>query len=418
MPWDNIADSILGTMHPKQFLAEYWQKKPLLIKNALADVPTLSGDELAGLSMEDEIESRLVLEDQSTSSWQLLDGPFSKQVLQGLPDSHWTLLVQAVDQCLPEIHALLDHFSFLPRWRLDDIMVSLSADQGSVGPHFDNYDVFLLQTRGQKRWRIGQICDADTALIDNAPLCLMADFQQQEEYVLAPGDMLYLPPRLAHWGIAERESMTFSVGLRAPTATELLDDLATELLANPKLASKPFIDPPFHIVPSPNQSLEKSPGEADKKLNKNPAAITPGAITPPFIEAVKNLLIDQLSDDKLLGEWFARFMTERKYPDLELLTEEDTPAWQGNLTDDERLSWHPASRCAAITNSLPNVGEANYDCASLAVDGQLYTSTPRLVALLSEQRSLCQRELDMLQQEEKALIEQLIDQGSLQLTKV
>ncbi len=418
MPWDSIADSILGTMHPKQFFAEYWQKKPLLIKNALADVPTLSGDELAGLSMEDEIESRLVLEDQSTSSWQLLDGPFSKQVLQGLPHSHWTLLVQAVDQYLPEIHALLDHFSFLPRWRLDDIMVSLSADQGSVGPHFDNYDVFLLQTRGQKRWRIGQICDADTALIDNAPLCLMADFQQQEEYLLAPGDMLYLPPRLAHWGIAERESMTFSVGLRAPTATELLDDLATELLANPKLASKPFIDPPFYIVPSPDQSLEKSPGKADKKLNKNPAAINRGAITPPFIEAVKNLLIDQLSDNKLLSEWFARFMTERKYPHLELLTEEDTPAWQGNLTDDERLSWHPASRCAAITNSLPNVGEANNDCVSLAVDGQLYTSTTRLVALLSEQRSLCQRELDMLRQEEKALIEQLIDQGSLQLTKV
>ncbi|MBV1931560.1 MAG: cupin domain-containing protein, partial [Porticoccaceae bacterium] len=342
----NIPGGILGEIPPKQFLAEYWQKKPLLIKNALADLPTLSADELAGLSMEDEIESRLVLEDQSTSNWQLRPGPFSEQTLQDLPDSHWSLLVQAVDQWLPEAHALLDDFSFLPRWRLDDIMVSLSADQGSVGPHFDNYDVFLLQTRGQKRWRIGQVCDADTPLIENAPLCLIEDFQQQEEYLLEPGDMLYLPPRLAHWGIAEGESMTFSIGFRAPTAVELLDDLATELLANPKLASKPFIDPAFYIVPASDQAFKQPFSEVDKKPNKNPTGITGGAITPPFIEAVKNLLIEQLSDDKLLSEWFARFMTERKYPELELLAEKDSPVWQGTLADDERLSWHPASRCA------------------------------------------------------------------------
>jgi 50S ribosomal protein L16 3-hydroxylase len=372
--------------------------------------------------MEDEIESRLVLEDQHGSDWLLHPGPFSEQALQELPDSHWSLLVQAVDQCLPEVHALLDHFSFLPRWRLDDIMVSLSADQGSVGPHFDNYDVFLLQTRGQKRWRIGQICDTDTALIENAPLCLMADFQQQEEYLLEPGDMLYLPPRLAHWGIAEGESMTFSIGFRAPTAVELLDDLATELLANPKLASKPFIDPAFYIAPASDQALEQTSeqsfSKADKKTNKSPTGITGGAITPPFIDAVKNLLIEQLSDDKLLSEWFARFMTERKYPELELLAEEDSPVWQGTLADDERLSWHPASRCAAIATSIDNVGEADIDYASLAVDGQLFTSTPRLVALLSEQRYFSQQELDVLELEEKALIEQLIDQGSLQIVSL
>lgn len=415
MSRDNIPGDILGELHPKQFLAEYWQKKPLLIKNALADVPTLSADELAGLSMEDDIESRLVLEDQHGSGWQLRPGPFSEQELQGLPDSHWSLLVQAVDQWLPEVHALLDHFSFLPRWRLDDIMVSLSADQGSVGPHFDNYDVFLLQTSGQKRWRIGQVCDADTPLVENAPLCLMQDFQQQEEYLLEPGDMLYLPPRLAHWGIAEGESMTFSIGFRAPTAVELLDDLATELLANPKLANKPFIDPAFYIVPTTDQVLEQSFSKADKKPHKSPTDMPGGAITPPFIDAVKKLLIEQLSDDELLSDWFARFMTERKYPELDLIAEEDTPVWEGTLADDEQLSWHPASRCAAIATNLQNVGDANIDSASLAVDGQLYTSTPRLVALLSEQRYFSQQELDMLELEEKALIEQLIDQGSLQI---
>ncbi|RLA42768.1 MAG: cupin domain-containing protein, partial [Gammaproteobacteria bacterium] len=307
-------------MEANEFLANYWQKQPLLIPGALAELPALSADELAGLALETEIESRLILEHPSSSNWELHHGPFTEQRLQSLPNSHWTLLVQAVDQWLPDVHDLLESFNFLPRWRLDDIMVSCAADQGSVGPHFDSYNVFLLQTAGRKRWRIGQYCGADTELVVNSPLRLLSEFEQQEEYLLEPGDMLYLPPRIAHWGVSEGESMTFSIGFRSPTAVELLNDLATELLSEPEFASKVFNDPPLSTD------------------------LARGVIDPVFIEATRDLLISQLSDDALLARWFARFMTTRKYPDLELITDKHKLPWQLALARGEQLAWHPASR--------------------------------------------------------------------------
>ncbi len=388
---NNGVGRVLGDLSANEFLADYWQKTPLLIRNGLSDLPTLSADELAGLALEDEIESRLVLTDQQSANWQLRQGPLSEQDLTSLPPSHWTLLVQAVDQWLPEVHDLLDHFNFIPRWRLDDIMVSLSADQGSVGPHFDNYDVFLVQTHGNKYWRIGQHCEGNTALVEDAPLRLLQDFQQQREYLLAPGDMLYLPPRIAHWGIAKGDdSMTFSVGFRAPTAVELLDDLATELMANPKLSSQPFIDPPL--------SLGQTGGE----------------INVDYLGAVKKLLIEQLSDDKLLSEWFARFMTTRKYPDMELLSDDDKPRSSASWTEYPQLAWHPASRIALITPYPEDEPKQNQDQATLAVDGELHTTSQQLAILLNGQQKFSRKDLVELSKEELDLVAQLVQQGSLQ----
>lgn len=376
--------NILGEMDADDFLAHYWQKKPLLIRNALGEPPALSADELAGLALEDNIESRLVQEDPLARSWSLATGPFDEQTLQTLPDQHWTLLVQAVDQWLPEIHQLLDHFTFLPRWRLDDIMISLSADGGSVGPHFDNYDVFLLQTQGNKRWRIGQHCDADTVLVEDSPLRLLADFQQQADYLLEPGDMLYLPPKLAHWGSADGLSMTYSIGFRAPTAVESLDQLVCELLAAPASTDRPYTDPPLST------------------------ALAGGEISPAFIDALKGMLGELLDDEQRLGQWFARHMTARKYPELELLAEgESVPDWRRALGEGRSLRWHPASRCAL----LPAAINGGQPC--LAADGELYPGTPRLATLLGTQRRLEQADLAQLSTEEESALDDLVNQGSL-----
>ena len=374
------------------FLAEYWQRKPLLIRQALPGFTSpLEADELAGLALEEDIESRLIIESQSSPFWTLQCGPFGDEDFQSLPPSHWTLLVQAIDQWVPEIHDLLRHFDFLPQWRVDDIMLSYAADQGSVGPHFDQYDVFLLQGEGQRRWRLGQRCDGNTSLLKGPELRIVDSFEQSEEWLLEPGDMLYLPPGLAHWGIAEGECMTYSIGFRAPSATELLSDLATELL-------------------STNSAT-------DELIYRDPTltrAMAKGAIDDRFIDEVRNLLLRQLDDKEQLAQWFARFMTTRKYPDLELEahseretefadeSEEVAPAYK-DLDKDTRLSRHPASRFAALAGNPAN----------LAVDGELHPCTQAFATALADSRSFTLAELGALECREQALLDTLLHKGSL-----
>ncbi len=370
------------------FLAEYWQRKPLLIRQALPDFSSpLEADELAGLALEEDIESRLIIESKASPYWTLQCGPFTGEDFQNLPPSHWTLLVQAVDQWVPEVHKLLRHFDFLPQWRVDDIMLSYASDQGSVGPHFDQYDVFLLQGQGQRRWRLGQYCDINTPLLKGPELRIVDNFEQSEEWLLEPGDMLYLPPGLAHWGIAEGECMTYSIGFRAPNATELLSDLATELLSQ-NTASDALV-------------------YRDPSLT---SAMARGTIDERFIDEVRNLLLQQLDDKEQLAKWFARFMTTRKYPDLELDTdlhdeaEEDRPLFE-ELERDTVLCRHPASRFAALAG----------DPANLAVDGELYPCTPTFATTLADTRRFELAELGILDHREKALIDTLLRNGSLAL---
>lgn len=289
-----INHPILGDLTADQFLAEYWQKKPLLIRNAIPNFePPIDGDDLAGLSLEAEVESRLVIGDD----WALEHGPFEESRFASLPEQNWSLLVQGVDLWVPEVADLLSSFDFLPSWRVDDIMVSYAEDGGNVGPHFDYYDVFLIQGEGQRHWQIGQLCSEADLHTDSTALKILKNLEVLDEWTLNPGDMLYLPPKIAHHGVAIGQCTTFSVGFRAPAATEMLDDLATELLSR-------------DITPNHLQ---------DPPLN---AAMANEPISGAYIQQVKELLQQTLDDEQMLGEWFAQFMTEPKYPSLVGMTEE------------------------------------------------------------------------------------------------
>ncbi len=286
----DIPLQLLGGISAREFLRDYWQKKPLLIRQAIADFQSpISPDELAGLSLEDEVESRLVIE-HGDRPWELRRGPFGEDTYQQLPERDWTLLVQAVDQLVPEVADLLQHFRFLPNWRIDDVMISYAAPGGGVGPHFDNYDVFLLQAHGKRRWRIGQMCDSESPLLAHDDLRILADFHGTEEWVLEPGDMLYLPPRLAHFGTAEDACMTYSVGFRAPSAAEVLTHF-TDFLAQ--------------FLPD-----EERYTDADLEPAEDPSQIQHDAL-----ERLKALLAEHMGDERLLLTWFGQFMTEPRYPE-------------------------------------------------------------------------------------------------------
>lgn len=228
----NQTLQLLGGLTPAQFLAEYWQKKPLLIKQAISDFTgLLSPEELAGLACEDEVQSRIV--EYKKGKWFASHGPFDDADFAKLPEKptnehHWTLLVQSVNHHLPEAADLLGQFDFIPHARLDDLMVSYAPNGGGVGPHFDSYDVFLLQGQGKRLWRISE--QTDLTLVEGAPLRILQHFETAQEWLLEAGDMLYLPPHLAHWGIAvsdvKADCMTYSIGFRAPKNQEL----ATEFL--------------------------------------------------------------------------------------------------------------------------------------------------------------------------------------------
>ena len=217
-PSPNQPATLLGNLTPSQFMRRYWQKKPLLIRQAIPDIDApLSRDELFELADQDEVESRLIT--HFRNKWQLEHGPFAADELPSAKQRAWTLLVQGVDLHNDRARALLDRFRFVPDARLDDLMISYATDGGGVGPHFDSYDVFLLQVHGKRRWRIG--AQRDLTLQPGLPLKVLQHFEPEEEWILEPGDMLYLPPHIAHDGVAEGECMTCSIGFRAPSTGEL-----------------------------------------------------------------------------------------------------------------------------------------------------------------------------------------------------
>ncbi len=207
---------------PRRFFERHWQKTPLLMPSALPTVADalMAPEELAGLACEPEVESRLVIGDME-SGWRVRHGPFEEADFHELPDSRWTLLVQDVEKHLPRLGWVLDEFDFLPRWRIDDLMISYAAPGGSVGPHIDSYDVFLLQADGVRMWEI-QEAPGDVDDRPDSDLRVLSRFEPDTRYQVGPGDMLYLPPGVAHFGVSERPSLTCSIGFRAPNAAELL----------------------------------------------------------------------------------------------------------------------------------------------------------------------------------------------------
>ncbi|NCE87070.1 cupin domain-containing protein [Pseudomonas sp. Q1] len=317
----DIPLQLLGGITAREFLRDYWQKKPLLIRQAIPDFESpIDADELAGLALEEDVESRLVIE-HGERPWELRRGPFAEDAFSTLPEREWTLLVQAVDQFVPEVAELLEQFRFLPSWRIDDVMISFAAPGGSVGPHFDNYDVFLLQAQGKRNWKIGQMCSSESALLQHADLRILAEFEESAEWVLEPGDMLYLPPRLAHFGIAEDDCMTYSVGFRAPSAAEVLTHF-TDFLSQYLTDEERYTDADAQPVSDPHQ------------------------IQGDALDRLKSLLAEHMSDERMLLTWFGQFMTEPRYPELvagEDLGEDD---FINALQDGAILVRNPSARLA------------------------------------------------------------------------
>ena len=282
--------TLLGERSAETFLRDYWQKRPLLIRGALPNFQSpITPDELAGLSCEEDVESRLILERAGATPWSVEHGPIDESRFSELPETLWTLLVQECNRYVPELAALLDQFNFIPNWRVDDVMASYAPAQGSVGPHTDQYDVFLIQALGTRRWQISQTPVDENNLISDLDLCIMRDFNASEEWILQPGDMLYLPPGVAHHGVALEDCITLSVGFRAPSHAELLTSFAD------------------HISSQLDSSQRY--GDADLSLQKSS-----GEISPVALKRVQEILRSKLKDDNAINQWFGEFITEAKNP--------------------------------------------------------------------------------------------------------
>jgi 50S ribosomal protein L16 3-hydroxylase len=258
---------LLGNITPAQFLRDYWHKKPLLIRQAIPNFkPLLKFDKLAELAKLNHVESRLVSIEAGTGGdrrWDMQQGP-----LQELPprtQREWTMLVQGANLHEPKLDALLREFRFVPDARLDDLMVSYATDGGGVGPHFDSYDVFLLQAQGRRRWRIG--AQQDLSLVEGLPLKILANFEPEEEFLLEPGDMLYLPPHYAHDGVAEGECMTYSIGFRSPSFQELGEAFLQFMADSIDLPGR-YADPQLQPAKNPAEIPRDMLTSVTEELNK------------------------------------------------------------------------------------------------------------------------------------------------------
>ncbi|SEA42252.1 cupin domain-containing protein [Alkalimonas amylolytica] len=286
-----------GSLTIEQFLAEYWQQKPLLIKGGFANFQDpISADELAGLALDEQVDGRLIQKDGG--NWQLDEGPFDSFDKYG--DQNWTLLVQAVDYWQPDAARLLEPFRFIPNWRIDDLMVSFSAPGGGVGPHLDQYDVFIIQGMGKRRWRVGM---PDASLEQFCPhprLLQVSDFNACIDDVMEPGDILYIPPGCPHDGISLEPSLNYSVGFRAPAQKDLIGGLADYLL-DFQIEGERFNDP--------------------GRLR----SLSPGEINSRDLGQVRQLMQQLLADDDLLSHWFGSYISQAK---RELDLQEPEPHYQ------------------------------------------------------------------------------------------
>ncbi|MBT4238453.1 cupin domain-containing protein [Oceanospirillaceae bacterium] len=278
-----------------EFLSDYWQKKPVCIRNGVAFQEALIAvDELAGLALEPEVESRLIENNGDVKDWQVIHGPLVEADFNKERDFPWTLLVQGVDCFVPQVHDFLARFRFVPSWRLDDIMISYATQGAGVGAHFDRYDVFLIQGQGQRQWQIGGTCNENSALMAHDQLCLLQNFDVHQEFILNPGDLLYIPPLIAHKGVAMSDAcVTYSVGFRSPSYGDVLASFADE------------------------RSTDIS---ADLRLKDQGFAPKSGEISAKDIAVLMQLMQAQITPENV-AQWFGKHSTEAKYPALDMSEE-------------------------------------------------------------------------------------------------
>ena len=282
---------VLGGITAEQFLTEYWQKKPLLVRNAMPEIiHILEPDDVKELALEETVSARLLKQkDKDPNQWSVKSSPLIKGDFQKMPKL-WTLLVQAVDHYSFELAELWKKFPFIPQWRRDDIMVSYAPKGGSVGKHFDFYDVFLVQGYGHRRWQLGQMCDANTEFVSGQPLKLLPEMQVDFDEVLAPGDLLYVPPGLSHYGVAEDDCLTFSFGFRMPNMADMMDRVSD------KFASNGFLKNPMLDIQRQHSS-------------------DIGQISKAELDYLKAELLQRLQNSAELDDAIMSLMSEPKYPD-------------------------------------------------------------------------------------------------------
>ena len=366
-------DHVLGNLTPAEFLDTCWQQDPCLIRQAIPDyLCPVSPEELAGLACEPDTNSRIILSHEDTGTWEVLYGPFSEKQFRELPDTHWTLLVQYVDRYNRAINDLLQHFRFIPNWRIDDVMISYAVDQGTVGPHLDSYDVFLLQGLGTRHWQINRNDYSESDLIPGLDLRILPEFNATEEWTVHPGDMLYLPPGVAHHGVARGPCMTLSIGFLAPAYDEMVHDYLDRSMA----AQLRYRD--THPV------LQEHCGE----------------ISRDTLETIRQNMRALLDDDRELDHWFGTYITG-----LQDIEEEDTDT-HNNLIVDKfteqfsrtgKLLRKPGLRTAYTTGN---------DELMLYVNGlpwQLDTKQLGLVQIITGQTIIRFGELDNLPDRDKNL---------------
>ncbi|WP_250658292.1 cupin domain-containing protein [Alkalimarinus coralli] len=313
--------NVLGSISAEEFLNEYWQKKPLLIRQAIPGFHSpISPDELAGLACEPDTESRIVIENHNGQPWHPLHGPFNETDFKQLPETHWTLLVQGLDAVVPEVSDLLNLFRFIPNWRIDDIMASYAPLHGSVGPHYDYYDVFLLQAQGKRQWLTGQHCDENSRRVEGTPLRILHEFETVNDWVLEPGDMLYLPPQIAHHGVSLGDCITLSIGLRSPSHEQILSAYTDHVCS---MITKE------HHLDDPNLKLQTNSGE----------------INPDVITDIKNIISSYINEDSI-SDWFGQYSTEPKSEHIVEPLEEtfDKEELRDYLSESGFIRWNEGSR--------------------------------------------------------------------------
>ena len=370
----NIDDSLqlLGGLTPKTFMQRHWQKKPLVIRQAIPNFkPPLDRADLFDLAADEEVQSRLIVQASAGGKqpWRFKHGPFNRKALPPLKQPGWTLLVQGVDLLDERVHALMNQFRFVPDARLDDIMVSYAANGGGVGPHFDSYDVFLLQAHGQRRWRIGR--QKDLSLQPDMPLKILAHFEPEMEFVLDPGDMLYLPPRYAHDGVAVGECMTYSIGFRAPSRSELAGELLQRLAED--------------AADAVGNGLYADPKQA--------ALAQCGEIPDTLIAFARKALEDALRDPLALQRVLGEYLTEPK--GHVSFDGGEADALNGGLVLDRR------TRMA-------------YDAQHVFINGESFVASGRdaqLIRLLADERALNAAGVKRLSAPARELVEDWLEAG-------
>ncbi|AVQ00041.1 transcription factor [Ahniella affigens] len=376
---------LLG-MPVAQFLKHYWQKHPLLIREAFPDFESpVSPNDLAGLALEPLALARIVTHDRKKDQWKLESGPFPEKRFARTGKKDWTLLVQDVDKWDPDIAALLEHFRFLPRWRIDDIMISYAVAGGSVGAHVDQYDVFLLQGMGHRRWQIDVDPNCPRDFRDDVELKLLKEFWPTHDWVLGPGDMLYLPPNVPHHGVAEDECLTISVGMRAPAIHEMLGDLA-DSFAEKLSEDQRLVDPDLR------------------------AANDPYDIDAAAIKRVRHSLAPLLAlDDAALGNWFASFITRYRAAQEPAAPPRPLSLTQlgDRLNKQHLLTLHPYARMARLNRGRN---------AQVVIAGQTIDTDAEVYALLRE-RAVRGADWTRLNQVQRDLLHHLYRQGLMVLAR-